>query len=105
MNHKPALFLAGLLLLTQQATAGDIDLMTQNQYLGADLTPVLEAANAGDAEAFNEAVITALVQVSGNAPAERLQAQAELIAKRQPDVVGLQEVYTFSCEDPFGTGA
>lgn len=105
MKHKPGLYLASLLFLTQNVLAGEIDVMTQNQYLGADLTPVLVAANEGDAFAFNAAVINALVQVSENSTVERLHAQADLIAKRQPDVVGLQEVYTFSCDDPFFTGA
>ena len=74
MKHKPGLYIAGLLLLTQNVLAGEIDVITQNQYLGADLTPVLDAAFQGDLVAFNYAVINALVQVSENSTAERLQA-------------------------------
>lgn len=81
------------------AAAADIDVVTQNQYLGADLGPVLDAATAPvfDPGAFNAAVVTALSKIAASRPAERALALAELIAQRHPDVVGLQEAYRFSC--------
>lgn len=81
------------------SAAADIDVMTQNQYLGTDLAPVLQAAMAVpfDPVAFNAAVVTALQQVAASKPAERARALAANIAQRNPDVVGLQEAYRFDC--------
>ena len=94
------LFLASLLGLAApvQAVAQDaIAVMTQNQYLGADLAPLFAAADAG---AFNDALVAALEQVAANDFAERSGALAASIAKRAPHVVGLQEVWFFGCFDP-----
>lgn len=90
---------ASLLGAASLAAAADIDVMTQNQYLGADLTPVLGAATAQpfDPDAFNKAVVAALKRIAASQPAERVQALAAEIAQRKPDVVGLQEAYVFSC--------
>lgn len=99
------LFFVGVLIMAPNAVAGGIDVMTQNQYLGADLAPVIEAAMSGDLNALNNAVIEALEQVAANQTVERMDAQAALIAGRRPHIAGLQEVYTFLCDDPFGTGA
>jgi endonuclease/exonuclease/phosphatase family metal-dependent hydrolase len=93
------LFAASLLGVTSLAAAADVDVMTQNQYLGADLTPVLGAATAVpfSPDAFNAAVVTALTKIAAARPAERVQALAAEIAQRKPDVVGLQEAYAFVC--------
>jgi len=90
---------ASLLGAASLVAAADIDVMTQNQYLGADLAPVLGAATAEpfDPAAFNSAVVTALKKIAATRPAERVQALAAEIAQRNPDVVGLQEAYTFVC--------
>ena len=90
---------ATLCCATSVVAAADIDVMTQNQYLGADLGPVLDVATAPvfDPVAFNAAVVTALGKIAASRPAERAQALADLIAQRHPDVVGLQEAYRFSC--------
>lgn len=100
-------FFIAILLLARSIGADEIDVMTQNQYLGADLAPVIEAAAANpfDPAAFNAAVVAALQQVAANKTLERMQAQADSIAKRLPHIVGLQEVSVFSCADPLGTGA
>jgi hypothetical protein len=100
--------LVGALLITQNVTASGfargIDVMTFNQYLGADLGPVLEAAAADPfddaaAAAFNNALVAALEQIAANRTAERIEAQARLIARRRAHIVGLQEVYEFGCID------
>lgn len=75
---------------------GSIDVMTQNQYLGADLNPII---GAPDEEAFNEALITALQEIAANDFPTRAGLLADLISKRLPELVGLQEVYQFSCLD------
>ena len=97
---KKTLFIAvGILLMPIGASAGnkhDIEVMTQNQYLGADLTPIVAAP---DPAAFNEAVIAALQSIASNNLPERVNALAESIADRNPHLVGLQEVYSFSCTE------
>ena len=93
---------AALLGAAGLSGAGQIDVMTQNQYLGADLAPVLAAATADpfDPQVFSGAVVAALTTIAGNRPAERARALAAMIVQRNPDVVGLQEVYEFRC-DPY----
>jgi hypothetical protein len=71
-----------------------IDAMTQNQYLGADLNPIIAA---GDPAAFNAALLQALSDIADNDFPARAGALAELIADRLPDLVGLQEVFLFGC--------
>jgi hypothetical protein len=88
--------LALTLLATAPALAqGRIDVMTQNQYLGADLTPVITAPEEG----FNQAVIDALSEVAANDIATRADLLARLIANRLPELVGLQEVFRYECYD------
>jgi endonuclease/exonuclease/phosphatase family metal-dependent hydrolase len=88
-----------LLSVASLGMAAEIDVMTQNQYLGADLTPVFDAATAVpfDPGAFNAAVVLTLQKVAATRPAERARALADEIAQRKPDVVGLQEAYKFDC--------
>jgi endonuclease/exonuclease/phosphatase family metal-dependent hydrolase len=75
--------------------------MTQNQYLGADLSPLFVAATATpfDPLKFNDAVVSVLEQITATKTTERINALAALIAKRQPHLIGLQEVYAFGCID------
>ncbi|MFO1392536.1 MAG: hypothetical protein U1F09_02050 [Steroidobacteraceae bacterium] len=99
------LLFASLLALTGAANAGppsQIDVMTQNQYLGADLVPIVQAGAAVpfDPVAFNAAVVNALAQVAANLPEQRYQALGREILFRHPEVVGLQEVFEFSCTPP-----
>ncbi|MBT8108987.1 MAG: hypothetical protein KJP17_12160 [Gammaproteobacteria bacterium] len=78
------------------ASKADIVVMTQNQYLGADLTPIIAAPPGGT----NAAIIAALETMSGNNYPERVQALARSIDDKQPHIVGLQEMYRFTCFDP-----
>ena len=96
MKYVFSMTLALALLASAPALAEDIDVMTQNQYLGADLTPIV---TAGDAAEFNAAVVAALEDVAANDFPARAHALAELIARRLPALVGLQEVFTFTCMD------
>ena len=93
------LFGITLLGAASVSIAAEIDVMTQNQYLGADLTPVVEAATAEpfDPAQFSQAVVQALTKIATTRPAERAQALVAEIAQRRPDVVGLQEAFTFAC--------
>lgn len=101
---RNAVLASAALLACGTALAGskaDIVVMTQNQYLGADLTPIIEAPNEF---AANAAIIQALTTMSGNNYPERAKALAESINDKQPHLVALQEMYHFACFDPNGTG-
>ncbi len=74
----------------------DVTVMTQNQYLGADLTPLLAAP---DAAALNETVVVALRQIAETDFSRRADRLARLIAQRRPHLVGLQEVWSVRCID------
>ncbi|MGZ8201394.1 MAG: endonuclease/exonuclease/phosphatase family protein [Methylosarcina sp.] len=87
----------GLLSVALSASAeGKIDVMTLNQYLGADLTPVLAAP---DSESFNAGLVEVLAQAAQSDFRLRALAQAEAVARRAPDVLALQEVWKLSCAD------
>ncbi len=73
-----------------------ISVMTQNQYLGADLAPLL---GAPDEAAFNAAVVAALQRIADNEFPRRAERLAQLIATQRPHLVGLQEVWSFQCID------
>jgi len=73
-----------------------IDVMTMNQYLGADLDPIVTAETPAE---FNDAVVTALEIVAANDIPSRAITLAELVSRRLPDLVGLQEVFIFGCLD------
>lgn len=81
------------------AAAGDIQVMTQNQYLGASITPLVEAAAADpfDPQAFSDAVVQALQTIAASRTPERVDALAGEILQRRPHLVGLQEVWRFEC--------
>jgi Endonuclease/Exonuclease/phosphatase family len=74
---------------------GDIEVMTQNQYLGADIAPLIATIN--DPVAFNAEVVAALEQIVANNTPARIQALAGEILGRRPHLVGLQEVWQFNC--------
>ena len=92
-----AVFVCGTALAGSKA---DIVVMTQNQYLGAELTPIIAAE---DPAAANAAMIAALTTLSNNNYPERVEALAESIRDKKPHLVALQEVYAFRCHNPFGT--
>ena len=93
------IFGAVLLGAASFGAAAQIDVMTQNQYIGADLTPVFDAAIAVpfDPDAFNDAIVSTLKAIAATRPADRVRALVAEIAQRNPDVVGLQEMYTLVC--------
>jgi endonuclease/exonuclease/phosphatase family metal-dependent hydrolase len=75
------------------ALANSLTVMTQNQFLGADLGPVLQAVGTPQ----QDAVLTAtLAQMAANNFPLRAHALAEQICDQQPHVVGLQEVFLFA---------
>ena len=87
--------LAGASLLATNAFAAtdQISVMTQNQYVGTDLIALVTEPD------FNAAVVDALKTRAASLPTERVKALAALVAKRGPALVGLEEVYKFTCFD------
>lgn len=90
--------LAGMLLLgvfSGAALAGDemVKVMTRNQYLGADLAPVVLAQTP---EEFLAAATEALTTIAANNFPLRAQRLAKEVAVTKPDLIGLQEVYDFT---------
>jgi endonuclease/exonuclease/phosphatase family metal-dependent hydrolase len=73
-----------------------IKVITQNQYPGADLTPLLTAS---DSTAFNAALVSVLKKIADSRFHDRVQRQAAQIAKDHPHVVALQEAWRFDCTD------
>jgi len=66
-----------------------VKVMTRNIYLGADLTPAIEAKGVG---AFTEATGQILREVTTNDFPVRAKGLAKEILSKEPDLVGLQEV-------------
>ena len=90
---------ATLFALAGTASAADIDVMIQNQYLGTDLTPVITSPP----ELISQRVIEALENVAASLPAERLTQLAALVRQRSPHAVVLNEAFAYTCTDLPGT--
>jgi endonuclease/exonuclease/phosphatase family metal-dependent hydrolase len=116
-RQAAALLAAALLFVLVPATAvakqGEADkghevrVMTRNLYLGADLTPAIEAQNR---DAFVAANGKILRDVTANNFPVRAKGLAKEILKKKPDLVGLQEVSLWrtgppSLEPLLNTGA
>ncbi|MDJ0914701.1 MAG: hypothetical protein QNI95_14105, partial [Desulfobacterales bacterium] len=86
------LLLLGSFSFPSMADDDVIKVMTRNQYLGADLTPVLEATEA----TFVQAATDAIDQIAANDFPRRARRLATEVALTKPDVIGLQEVYNFT---------
>src|SRR5262245_12932242 len=94
MKREIVIGLIVVLLTAGSAGAADqvgfIKVMTRNQYLGADLTPVIQAQTPQE---FVAAARTALVQIALNDFPRRAKGLAREVLLTQPDVIGLQEVF------------
>jgi len=100
MRHaNRSLWVATLIAIAGTASAGEIDVMTQNQYLGTDLTPVITSPP----ELISERVVAALENVAASLPAERLSRLASLVRQRSPHAVVLNEAFAYTCTDLPGT--
>ncbi|HET8955404.1 MAG TPA: endonuclease/exonuclease/phosphatase family protein [Solirubrobacterales bacterium] len=66
-----------------------VNVMTRNLYLGADLTPAINAKNTNE---FVQANGQILREVTANDFPVRAKGLAQEILKKKPDLVGLQEV-------------
>lgn len=104
MNHRKlfhpraatvALIAAGLAAFAAPTVAqaakpeGQVKVMSRNIYLGADLTPALEADGGTELAIEAQGIWN---DVHSTLPAKRAKLQAKEIAEAKPDLVGLQEV-------------
>src|SRR5262245_4315097 len=85
-------FLMSSGLIAEASGVSSIEVMTRNQYLGADLTPVILAQTPAE---FIQAATAALGQIAANDFPRRAKALAKEVLLTQPDVIGLQEVFDF----------
>jgi endonuclease/exonuclease/phosphatase family metal-dependent hydrolase len=83
--------IAAALPATTHAARSDVRVMTRNLYLGADLTPIFNAAQT-DPNTVPIAAIPVFRNVLANNFAARAQAIAAEVAANSPDVIALQEV-------------
>jgi hypothetical protein len=97
MKRLFGLVLGGLLVLAvfsapAFANGDTVKVMTRNQYLGADLSPILLAQTPDE---FIAALAAAFEQAAANNFPLRVQRFATEVALTEPDLIGLQEVYNF----------
>ncbi len=92
------LFVASLAAASGRPRIQNLRVMTRNQYLGADLTPVILAQTPA---AFLAAAQAALAQIAANDFPRRSQALAQEVWLYRPEVIGLQEVFAFSVNGQF----
>ena len=78
--------------LIQAEQPGAVSVYSQNLYIGADVDAVIGALVSPDPEDDVPALMTAIQTFLATDHAARLEAVADLIARRRPHVVGLQEV-------------
>ena len=98
MKSLFGLALAGILFLSlfsnPAAAEGEmVKVMTHNQYLGADLTPLIAAQSVDE---FLAAAGVALQQIASNNFPLRVMRFAKQVALTKPDLIALQEVYDFT---------
>lgn len=74
----------------------ELTVMTQNLYLGADLTPAIEAGLSGDIGQFIGAVAAVYGSVEFTDFETRSKEIVEQIKSTRPDIIGLQEVSRWS---------
>ncbi len=98
-----AVALAVLTVSVSVASYADDDkikVMSRNIYLGADIFPVLDAANDPNPLAVPLAVTKVFQDMQATNFPERAEALADEITHRKPDVIGLQEVSIWRTQVP-----
>lgn len=98
-----AALLAAVSLAPLAYAQGDDDkikVLSRNIYLGADIFPVLAAAQDPDPLAVPLAVTEVFQTAQATNFPERAAALADEIARHSPDVIGLQEVSIWSTQIP-----
>jgi len=76
----------------------DVQVMTQNQYVGANLFPLIPALQSGDPAIINSALVGLISTISANRTVDRVNALSREILERKPDFVGIQEAWLIWCQ-------
>ncbi len=92
------LFGVGATASAGPASSLDIQVMTQNQYVGGDLFSIIPAVQTGDPATINAAVVRLIQTMSANRTVDRVKALSNEVLARKPHLLGLQEVWRVSCE-------
>ena len=95
-DADPAALPAGAVNAALAGASGPV-VMTRNVYLGADLDPLLRAANPQEVPGLAAA---AWAQIQANDFRRRAGVLAAEIAAARPHLVGLQELATFRLQSP-----
>lgn len=102
-NHSlwaVALALVSVMVSFSSYADDKIKVMSRNIYLGADIFPVLDAANDPNPLAVPLAVTEVFQAVQLTNFPERAEALADEIYRRKPHVIGLQEVSIWRTQIP-----
>jgi hypothetical protein len=76
----------------------DVQVMTQNQYVGANLFPLIPALASGNPAVINSALVGVISAISANRTVDRVSALSREILDRKADFVGIQEAWLIWCE-------
>jgi hypothetical protein len=76
----------------------DVEVMTQNQYVGANLFPLIPALKSGNPAIINTALVGVIKTMSANRTVDRVKALSDEILARKPHLVGIQEAWLIWCE-------
>jgi hypothetical protein len=90
--------LTGVTASAGPASSTDVQVMTQNQYVGANLFPLIPALASGDPAIVNSALVSIISTISANRTVDRVNALSSEILNRKPDLVGIQEAWLIWCE-------
>jgi hypothetical protein len=99
-----SLFVTAFACLTGVTASGgppssmDVQVMTQNQYVGANLFPLIPALQSGNPAIINSALVGIISTMSANRTVDRVNALSSEILDRKPDLVGIQEAWLIWCE-------
>ena len=76
----------------------DVQVMTQNQYVGANLFTLIPALQSGDPVKINTAIVSVISTISANRTTDRVNALSDEILARKPHLVGIQEAWVIGCK-------
>jgi hypothetical protein len=91
-------FFNGVTASAGSPASTDVQVMTQNQYVGANLFPLIPALASRDPAIINSTLVGVISTISANRTVDRVNALSSEILDRKPDFVGIQEAWLIWCE-------